>query len=113
MILAYKSKPNNDGKTEYVEYVAIIKNWKEKMFFEATCKITEYNPFFITINKKEYKKIKKENGWMKLYSNKIKEIFNDIKNDGVGLLYSLCNRLFLIKMSIRACEYCCAEFVCP
>lgn len=85
MLLAYKVKPNDDGKTDYVEFVTVVKNWKDKMFFEMVCKQTDYFCFFIKVSFIEYLKAKINNKrFMTIYENKIKELFRDVKDNGIG-----------------------------
>ena len=73
-LLAFKVKPNDDGRTEYVEFVTVIKNWKDKLFFEMACKSTDYLPVFFDYDKKAKK------DYCKWYEEKIKELFVKEKN---------------------------------
>ena len=83
--LAYKIRPNDDKKTDYVEFVTVIRNWKDKMFFEMVCKMTDYFCFFIDVPNKEYRKAKKDNKhFMAIYEKKINELYKDIKENGNG-----------------------------
>lgn len=77
-LLAYKIRPNEDGKTEYVEFVTVIKNWKDKFYFEICCKKTDYTPVFFPYDRKAKK------DYCKFYENKIKEIFKDWKENPNG-----------------------------
>lgn len=79
--LAYKSKPNLDGKTTYIEFVGITKNWKEREFFYAACKLTDYNPMLITIDKKRWRKVRKDKAdLMKVYTDTMQELYDKAKN---------------------------------
>lgn len=81
VVLAYKSKPNEDNKTTYIEFVGIANNWKDREFFEATCHITKFTPFFIHISKKEWKTIKNNNqAIIKKYTDAMDEIYSKVKN---------------------------------
>lgn len=77
--LAYKRKPENE-KSMYVEFVGIIKNWKEKEYVWMTASCSGFSPFFIDISRKEWRKIKdKPDLIMKKYTDVIDELFRKAK----------------------------------
>ena len=79
IVLAYKSKPNDDNKTTYVEFIGIADKWIEREIFMATCEITHFTPFFIHINKKEWNKIKNDNkAILKKYTDDIDELYKKV-----------------------------------
>lgn len=76
IVLAYKSRPNPDNKTTYVEFVGIADKWQDREVFMATCEITHFTPFFIHIDKKEWKKIKNDSqAILKKYTDAIDELY--------------------------------------
>ena len=81
IVLAYKSKPNPDGKTTYIEFVGIANNWKDREIFTATCEITHFTSFFIHISKKEWRQIKNDkSAILKKYTDAMEEIYTKVKN---------------------------------
>lgn len=74
----YKVHENGDG-SDFVECFGICKNWKEKMFLEATCKVVGDFPFFIEVTNKEYRQHKKHNTFIKLYEDTLKKMFDKAK----------------------------------
>ena len=78
--LGYKSKPNDDGKTTYIEYVGIMKDWRDKEFLFMSAYKTGFTPFFITMTKKEWREIKNDNqAILKKYTDTMEKLFNDMK----------------------------------
>lgn len=80
--LAYKSKPNPDGKTTYIEFVGIAPKWQDREIFLATCELTHYSPFFIHIEKREWRRIKNDTqAILQRYTNAMDDLFNKSKNN--------------------------------
>ena len=79
--LAYKSKPNSDGKTTYIEFVGLAPKWQDREIFLATCEITHFTPFFIHIDKKEWRKINHDKqAILKRYTDAMEDLYNKTKN---------------------------------
>ena len=80
VVLAYKSKPNDDKKTTYIEFVGLAPKWQDREVFMATCEITHYSPFFIHVSKKEWRKIKNNTqAILKKYTDAMDELFKKAK----------------------------------
>lgn len=78
--LAYKSRPNDDGKTTYIEFVGLAPKWQDREIFMATCELTHFTPFFIHIDKKEWRKIKNDmQAILKKYTDAMDEIYSKVK----------------------------------
>ena len=81
VVIAYKSKPNPDGKTTHIEFVGLAPKWQDREIFLATCKLTDFTPFFIHIEKKEWRKIKNDmQAIFKKYTDVMDEIYNKVKD---------------------------------
>ena len=81
IVLAYKSKPNPDGKTTYIEFVGLAPKWVDREIFMATCRYTDYTPFFVHISKKEWRKIKNDTqAILKKYTDAMDELYNKFRN---------------------------------
>lgn len=77
IVLAYKSRPNEDGKSTYVEFVGIADKWVNREIFTATCEITHYSPFFVHISKKEWRRIRGDKeAILKKYTKAMDELFD-------------------------------------
>lgn len=80
--LVYKSRPNDDGKTTHIEFVGLASKWLDCEIFMATCEITHFTPFFIHIEKKEWRKIKNDTqAILKKYTDTMDDLFNKAKNN--------------------------------
>lgn len=81
VILAYKSKPKEDGKSTYIEFVGLAPKWQDREIFMATCKLTDFTPFFIHITKMEWRKIKNDTqAILKKYTDTMDELFKQVKD---------------------------------
>ena len=81
VVLAYKSKLNSDGKTTHIEFVGLAPKWQDREMFIATCELTHFTPFFIHIDKKEWRKIKDDSqAIFKKYTDTMEELYNKAKN---------------------------------
>lgn len=81
VVLAYKSKPNPDGKTTYIEFVGLATKWQDREIFMATCKLTDFTPFFIHVTKKEWRRLKNDKpAILKKYTDAMDNLFNKVKN---------------------------------
>lgn len=79
--LAYKSRPNDDDKTTYIEFIGLAPKWQDREIFMATCEITHYTPFFIHLDKKEWRKIKKDKqAILKKYTDTMDELYSKLKD---------------------------------
>ena len=79
IVLAYKSRPNDDKKTTYIEYVGIADKWIDREMFMATCELTHFTPFFIHVSKKEWHKIKNDNqAILKKYTDALDELYKKV-----------------------------------
>lgn len=74
-VIAFRVRPNPDGKSQYVEFVKVFKNWKDKLFFEMACEITHYTPMFFPYERGFKKNI------MKFYERKLKELYKEAKEN--------------------------------
>lgn len=80
VLLAYKRKPE-DEKRVYVEFIGVVKGWKEKEYIWLTTSTSGFSPFFLEITKKEWRKIKNNPDLiMKKYTETIDTLFNKAKN---------------------------------
>lgn len=85
VVLAYKSKPNPDGKTTYIEFVGLAPKWQDREVFIATCKLTDYAPFFIHLTKKEWRRLKNDKpAILKKYTDTMDDLFNKVKNGQIN-----------------------------
>lgn len=81
VILAYKSKLNDDGKSTYIEFVGLAPKWQDREVFLATCKFTDFDALFIHITKKEWRKIKNDtNAILKKYTDTVEELYKKVKS---------------------------------
>ena len=81
VVLAYKGKLNSDGKTTHIEFVGLAPKWQDREMFIATCELTHFTPFFIHIDKKEWRKIKDDSqAIFKKYTDTMEELYNKAKN---------------------------------
>ena len=85
VVLAYKSKPNKDNKTTYIEFVGLAPKWQDREVFIATCKLTDYTPFFIHVSKKEWRRLKNDKpAILKKYTDAMDDLFNKVKNGQIN-----------------------------
>ena len=78
-LLAYKRKQTGE-KTVYVEFVSVIKSWKEKEYVWMTTSVSGFSPFFLELTRKEWRKIKNNPDLiMKKYTETIDKLFKDAK----------------------------------
>lgn len=81
VVLAYKSRPNDDGKTTYIEFVGLAPKWQDREIFIATCRYTDYTPFFIHVTKKEWRRLKNDKpAILKKYTDAMDDLFKKVKD---------------------------------
>lgn len=74
-VIAYRCKPNPDGKSQHVEFIKVLRNWKDIMFFEMACEITHYTPMLFKYERGFKKDV------MKFYERKLKELYRMAKEE--------------------------------